>query len=352
MLKLHLNLVFFFGLVNNGWTQSPSIPQPLELNVIAELKGLPVVESGLPLANMEIDLGAIEPKKKYLIHLQVKNPLEQDLVFNRINSSCGCGKILVEKGLVSALKTTSIEAELATPSSSLDGRFGFNAIAMQNEVPVIEFYFRCRLKNNLHLERDAFFQVGSGLEEFRVPIHFTAPITAATLSIDKAKSLSDIQISIVEENSNAFLRILVEPNSFAGSVATGAVTVISDSGIQASTHVMISRKLPIKVSPQTLRFRKIGTNNFHVCTIMIQIDAAQPESGQFRDNQEPAFEFLLGDLRLESKIKMLSKKIFRVELKVADDSIPKLVQSTNLNCQVSIKSEDLNLKQQVPVLIE
>jgi len=295
--------------------QGKTQEKPIEISMTTDIK------STGSIFYSKVDLGELEPNKSYSLALMMTNTSLEDIAFDGIRPSCGCGRLFLEKGVIDSGESFPVAVEFDTPAVSENGLFVFGATIFKAGTEVGTFSFKGLLKNNLYVSPRAVFSVGTELETFVLPIVLSEPIRVRDLEVAIAESLGDIQAVIVMKDEKPYLQINAMGNSFDGEFATGDVTIqVKRSKRTVATNVLVTRRLPITISPTILRFRDDGSGNM-TATCLVQLDKSLFEA---EGNQKPRVQFsvAIGESKLQSNSKAMVPEIFKVALSMRKEEWP------------------------------
>jgi hypothetical protein len=276
-----------------------------------------------------VDIGALDPGKKYQLMLNVANPSKFAYEFKKIQVGCACSKVKTSTNRFPAEKTVELLVDFETPGSSKDGSFDFNFTFHNEEVPFGMIVIKSMLAGNLFIDQSkSIFSITSkekGVASWRVPVRFSAPVTKEKLKLEKSDGIEEVACEVVSQNGNFFIEFLVGTDVIPDLGLTGSVTLADeDVGVTNKLEFLVLKKPPVTISPRFIRFQKTTVKGKEVVKANVLI-RANPESNRIAKKKlasSPNFACSIGDVRKSFPAKQLAANIHRVELHFELEELP------------------------------
>jgi hypothetical protein len=152
------------------------------------------------------------------------------------------------------------EVFVKLPPSSPNGMF---SMSLELKEDLLSDAFRTirlsvPLSGSLSVDNsESFFQVVPGLNEWNIPILYTAPITHSDLVIESDFEEDELIVALRQDtNQRTYLAVQIVESAVPVGGISGIVTIRSEqTGIKVMRHILIVKKEPITLTPRTLRFK-------------------------------------------------------------------------------------------------
>ena len=291
---------------------------------------------------VKIEAGSIQPDTSYKLTLTVQNPFPLDIKFNRVQSSCSCGKFGTEAAIIPANGSIEIPITFKTHKSSETGKFGFQVTCFDNEEGKLEFVLFSELASNLHIKERASFEIKSEQQTFRIPISVTAPIEISELQIELDDSLAKLDATLIKDGGDHFLELLISPNDFIGKYLTGGIRVISPRH-ELSSHcdILISRLGLLRISPQVARFRWSEKEQRFAANLLMRVADNEQAGQRLLTTDNHRLSVSAGDVGFRVQQQKLADGIYRIQLIAPDKPYESLRELRSLKCQTQVQSDTI-----------
>ncbi len=210
-----------------------------------------------------IDLPPLNVNSKYRIVLDLMNPHEEDVVFEKAVPNCGCSSVSFERKGFLAGTSTKVIVLLDTPKARYSDGFQvqipfYSYYSAQQ--PVGEILLNVALQGNLALpNKKLVFEIFSHDQAVTVPFRYSAPVAINQIEVALSEGLENaVETEIIEADKGVGqlrLRVVDENEDFERLVGS---LVLRDQQleIEAGCAILLIQRPPVVVSPSELRFRK------------------------------------------------------------------------------------------------
>lgn len=233
----------------------------------------------------DVKLGELQTSRDYEIRLAVGNDTGQDIVFHRVDGSCGCAKLELGGNVFPASKNSMLVLRIRTPpSQQLNELVIYFRILDSNGKDVAGIRILGRLAGNLSLKAISNVMVvpEKGVATMAVPVVHSAPIRTEDLQITLSESLGDMVAELVHSKIDETIALEL---TVAGGVVqdgTSGTVRVTDrvSGKTVSMDLMLTRAMPVTISPVMIRFRedpKVADR--WTANVLIRVDMPPVEEG-------------------------------------------------------------------------
>lgn len=328
---LHLSSTIFGFQVRSELKNSEEV-RPIETSALVSFEN----QEGVSFSNFEV--ATVPAGHACLVHLTIVNKRDTPVPLQQVKASCGCASVRFPVAMILPGERVTGDVLVKLPASTPTGVFtvGLQFSNQGSLEPAAHISLGFPLSGSLSLKNfGGSFEICDPIESWRIPVHFTAPITEKSLVVQKSDSLKDTQVKLVNLNGQFFLEFSVAEKMVSDWGLFGSFR-ISDSrvGSVAETFVTISKMHPIRINPSVLRFRKQdASKDFLVATAILKIT---PKSrltktptgnlpGTENGNQEEVVEEVFVTIAGHSqKIKIAplgSGQIYKLEVAVPEEFV-------------------------------
>ena len=314
---------------------------PIPLALTSEVNSFGVRTSGEGEVFVSVvKLGELKTNHSYKLSLSMINRTQTEIAFDAVKPSCLCSKFFMEKGVIRSNKVFPVSVEFKTPPRSENGKFTFNASIFNAGKEVGLFSFVGALQDNLYVSPQLVFSVREQISSMAVPILVSEPMSLNSLELQVSESLGELQANIVERKGKGYLELEALGSSFEGHFATGDITIRDNSsGLEIATHVLMTRRLPVSVSPTVLKFRPESDDKM-VAKCMVQVDRYWLTDKP----SEIGFTFAIPEINVLVESKSLSRGYYKILLTINKedwDSVLGNGTTENINMTTVIGGEKI-----------
>ncbi len=327
---------FLAACQNESALRDEATAKPIELTLQSVIQVVELTDRSSFVSVTE--LGDLEPNSVYHLDLKLHNPTSQDVVFDTLHPSCNCGRFLVFPNLIPASVNAQIGIEFKTPDFSKNGKFAFSAMLSKGREEIGTFSFRGSLNRNLYIDQQIVVSVGDKVDEYLIPILISDPIKASNLEIVKSDSLGEILAELEMRKEKPFLKLSIASSSFGGEFVVGNLKLKDRiSGKSAVANMMITRRMPITISPRIARFLKQEQDEHKgglAANLLMRVDKGLLAP----DEKELDPIFTIEDSRVAAETQVLAKGFLKIKLILNDSQAKKLERNgkNHIECSVNV----------------
>ena len=290
-----------------------SVGKHQHLNVSGQLNS--ELKSSNGACNCKLDLGELETDSEYLVFVAIKNPFKEDIHFDEVKMSCGCGQFVTDQTYFPAGGELKGTLEYNSPESNQNAKTGFDFQFKSEEETIVAVFAQCKLRNNLFIVNPGPLSIqGKNEREWMVPIVFSEPIVKNDLKVEVSESIVAKELELVKKDGIDLIHLKVSPKDLAGTHTFGKLKLIhSPTGKMASRNIVISKKPLVSISPALLRFRQKPGSSLLKASAMVRLEK------EFVGNSDPEKLNALISCRWQNekltvKKQRLTPTIYRLEI--------------------------------------
>lgn len=282
----------------------------------------------------DFDLGVLETGSTYSLKLQLANTGSDTLVFGKVVSHCSCANLTVNSNVLLPGKGVTFTLDLKTPkigtefTDEVQTSFAVNG---EDDKQLITVMVKYRLKGMLSF-KDSFLLLkplkNKKITFHEIPFAISEPLKAKDVEVRASKTLSEVlQFELVSRDEKNFVKVSFDPGEIPSSGLTGEIWIAEDrSKKQDSLYCTLRLEDEVKLSPKTLRMKRVGDSNKYEASAFVRIDPSAFDdelAGKDRGDSEKSerkpreVSFsanLEGSLRTTIKQTELSTSVYRVKV--------------------------------------
>jgi len=237
--------------------------QPREFDFDVEVTGSLIAYNRRADVRVDVEPIDLPAGKKGRIKVLLNNQMECDWDVHTINTRCSCLSAKLSDSRINRGDAISLEVIIETPPRSATGEFR------------TEITLKASASGGEHKEMGASLFINFGLEgmiafpqklhafevygtkdvEFDVPFVSTVKGSEKGLSLTLDNRLTGIDAALSTDRNASAIVITVDPNVLPEVGGYGVLRLMDrETGVADETTVVVTRRLPVSVSPGTLRF--------------------------------------------------------------------------------------------------
>lgn len=245
------------------------------MELTAEVELRPFEFPGLPpggLLGGSCHLGEVQAGHDCRVTVTLRNISSRELQFTGSSSTCACISFSTQSQGLAPGTASEGTARFRCPTGSPDGKFAIVVELVDGEKAVARIGFQGDIANSLHMAPNAFFRLGDKGGSWKIPVQMTEPVNLSSLSVEKAKSLEDVQFQLRQDNNQVFVEVLAEPDSISSDFANGLIRLSSTTGPSCTCDLIVARRQPLTISPRVLAFRKVDDDPAWKANMLVHFD--------------------------------------------------------------------------------
>ncbi len=270
---------------------------------------------------LPIQLGDLEVGKTYGFTLVLKNATDSPLKIVEASPQCGCTKFSIPPTTIQAKDSIAVDFALEADFKRLPSELFNVQLQTEGAVTSVTLGFHSNISGALgFLPFRSIYRASpmrdngdaAEIQEFKVPIIFSDPITEMDIQVSTDDSLDYLSWRFLQENENWFV---------VGSCRTDQIPPESSSGMLrlshrqrpqqiAEQHFVIEKPEPVEFAPTRILLSRSSENDFWTGSGFVRIEAAKfdaKELASIRFSVEPN-----SDLEIVTTARELSKAIHQV----------------------------------------
>lgn len=236
------------------------VPAKAHEKAIRELVASMYEEAGAMM--VKFDFGPLESGMKIPFKLRVRNELPVSFPIHKMETSCGCWNAATDANEIPAKGELVISGSLDVVKSHeaevfhLQVYLPYRADRPGEGLTMLVDY---SVAGMISFKGTASFltTAGRSLSEhrFQVPILVTAPLSLASLQIEKDEEIDDLKVELVEKDGSQFLICTCPIDSSNPATRVGKLLLKSLDGKKSSSVILIvEAQADVRISPSIARF--------------------------------------------------------------------------------------------------
>ncbi len=269
----------------------------------------------------ELQLGSLEARKKYRLHLKVLNPSDTPIAFSRVERNCTCLKFETNVKEIPAEGSADFVIWI-DPSTKQDGvrvYSGAKFVDKDTKETVLSLSIRYELNNMFSIKAQ---QVVLEFPEHetsltgQVPVLIIKPLTLEQLELEMSDNLRDLAITTEATEDVAMINIAATRRNIANGPISGEVALRRRDTTDKSSFTLVVRKQEsLTVSPESIRLERIQDSDSYRSAAIFRVRANQADAEA--KPARPHIELWIDGRQAAVETKPLGKSgIFRVNVKV------------------------------------
>lgn len=218
-----------------------------------------------PFPAASVDAGVVEVGSDSLFEISLENATGSDISFERVTAGCSCTEVSIEGRVLQVSRAKSIKLRYLAPKSTFSGPmqslklYFYNRNHVANDTPVAAVYIKLSLSGNLVIDtRGSVFEAtDDGVAEWRLPVHFSSPVSRTDLLLEKSPEFKDVRLDFEDSGDKTYLVAQIESHQIPKQGLKGVITVRDDRAKKRATaSITIARQSRVVASPTLSHLRR------------------------------------------------------------------------------------------------
>ncbi len=273
----------------------------------------------------KVEIPSLEAGKRYRLVLQLINPDDHGISFDRVELQCSCMKLKVKDKVVPANGGVGeleflIDAPTRAKKSSVVYMARFVQKGATSPVMILNLHFELNnmfsvLEDHVQLN----FLPGQTELEVKVPVVLVAPVNLGQLELVASEKVRDLGMELVENEDGAFVRVIVNrknliDNSLSGEIAVRRRGTEDTDGFLLTSRVSSS----IEVSPASIRLARDVTapDSEFVGSAVVRVAGLATDQ---EESRTPEVELWVnGKMAIVEMKRLGQSNVYRLRVRVAE----------------------------------
>ncbi len=237
-----------------------------------------------PLLHCKVIGAPVRAGTRVRFNFKISNPTTRDMVFDRVETGCGCMNMECEKPVIPANGAAIVNAvaDYVVPKSHTQEEYGINIQFKSGNITVGGMLLTGPLEGVLSIPPVRALESTGDFSEWRIPFIVTKPVELNRLQVQLSENLKDLVAKVDVIDGKAVI-LVSGPTSSLGPAGIIGEVILSDPLLEIKTAARVSfLKRPVmRISPLIIRFTKVNAQvESYSANVLIQSVDKKVENGQ------------------------------------------------------------------------
>ncbi len=205
-------------------------------------------------------------------NFNISNSGTQDVIFDGIETGCGCFQMKCEKAVIPANGATSVKAVADYfVQLRLGEQYEFNIQFTQGKKPICFIHLTGPLQGVLSIPQVPAMESTGDFSEWRIPIVVTKPVELNRLQVQLSESLKDLVAKVAVVDGKPVI-LVSGPTANLGVAGIIGEVMVRDPEleIRAATRVSFLKRPIVRISPLNIRLVRNSEDEIYSANVLVQ----------------------------------------------------------------------------------